>query len=138
MFSLISKLQYLLNFKLLNYIMSPSETYILSKPEPWKSILMELQAVIKNTVPEVQESFKWNLPFYTLYGKMFCFLNFRKNFIDVGFPSGILISVRQDKLVAGEKRKNLRSLRYQNLEEVNIKILQEILLDVSQNKNIYE
>lgn len=118
--------------------MSPSETYILSKPEPWKSILMELQAVIKHTVPEVQESLKWNLPFYTLHGKMFCFLNFRKNFIDVGFPSGILISVHQGKLVAGEKRKNLRSLRYQNLEEVNIKILQEILLDVSQNKNIYK
>ncbi|WP_396598005.1 DUF1801 domain-containing protein [Dokdonia sp. R86516] len=46
--------------------MNPAEEYILAKPEPWRSMLMELQAVIKHTVPDVEESYKWHLPFYSL------------------------------------------------------------------------
>lgn len=108
--------------------MNPAEDYILSKPEPWRSMLIELQAIIKHTVPEVEEQFKWRLPFYTLSGKMFCFLNFRKQFVDVGFPWGITITIHQEHLVAGEGRKNLRSLRYYNVEDIDVKVVQEILL----------
>ena len=108
--------------------MNPAEDYILSKPEPWRTMLIELQAVIKQTVPNVDEQFKWSLPFYTLNGKMFCFLNFRKQFIDIGFPWGVRIQIHQEYLVAGEKRKNLRSLRYHTPDEIDIKVLQDILL----------
>jgi len=72
---------------------NPAENYILSKPEPWRSILMELQAIIKHTLPEVEEQFKWHLPFYKVDKKMCCFLNFRKTFVDVGFINGIDINM---------------------------------------------
>ncbi|RMB63909.1 DUF1801 domain-containing protein [Dokdonia sinensis] len=114
--------------------MNPAEDYILNKPEPWRTMLMELQAIIKHTVPDVDEAFKWNLPFYSLNGKMFCFLNFRKKFVDVGFPWGIHITVHQDKLIAGEGRKNLRSLRYHSPEEIDVEILVTILQNVAQLK----
>lgn len=112
--------------------MNPVDNYILSKPEPWRSMLIELQAVIKHTVPEVEEAYKWRLPFYSLNGKMYCFLNFRKNFIDVGFPWGIHIETYAHHLVGGEKRKNLRSLRYHSPEEIDITLLQEVLREAAQ------
>lgn len=117
--------------------MNPAEDYILSKPEPFRSMLIELQAIIKHTIPEVEEAFKWHLPFYSLNGKMFCFLNFRKTFVDVGFPWGIHISIHQDHLVAGEKRKNLRSLRYYKSKDIDVSILQDVLLSVAQLKERY-
>lgn len=113
--------------------MNPAENYILSKPEPWRSILIELQAIIKHTIPEVEEAYKWNLPFYSLNNKMFCFLNFRKTFVDIGFPWGVHISIHQEKLIAGEGRKNLRSLRYTSSQEIDVIILQEILLHIARS-----
>jgi len=111
--------------------MNPVDNYILSKPEPWRSMLIELQAVIKHTVPEVEEAYKWRLPFYSLNGKMFCFLNFRKSFVDVGFPWGVRLEKHAPHLVGGEKRKNLRSLRYHSPEAIDITLLQEVLKEAA-------
>ena len=112
--------------------MNPAENYILSKPEPWRSMLIELQAVIKHAIPEVEEAYKWRLPFYSLNGKMFCFLNFRKTYVDVGFPWGIRLEKHTEYLVGGEKRKNLRSLRYYSQEEIDIEVLQGVLQEAAQ------
>ena len=109
--------------------MNPAENYILSKPEPWRSILIELQAIIKHTIPEVEEQFKWHLPFYKVDKKMCCFLNFRKTFVDVGFINGIHITIHKDHLIDGEKRKTLRSIRYTSIEEIDVAVLQDILQD---------
>ncbi len=117
--------------------MNPAEDYILSKPEPWRSMLIELQAIIKHTIPEVEEAFKWNLPFYSLNGKMFCFLNFRKTFVDVGIPWGVRLENYTSWMVAGEKRKNLRSVRYYSQEEIDVELLQEILLETARLNNRY-
>lgn len=111
--------------------MNPAENYIVSKPEPWRSILMELQVIIKYTIPEVEEQYKWNLPFYSVHHKMCCFLNFRKTFVDIGFTNGVHIDIHKDHLVAGEKRKNLRSLRYYRLEDIDATVLQDILQEAA-------
>jgi len=111
--------------------MNPAEEYILAKSEPWRSMLMELQAVIKHTIPDLEEGYKWHLPFYSLKGKMFCFLNFRKTFVDVGFPKGVLIQGFDDVLIAGEGRKQLRSLRYRSPEEIDVRKLEEVLKAVA-------
>ncbi len=108
--------------------MNPVDNYILSKPEPWQAMLIELQAIIKHSLPEVEEAYKWNLPFYSINGKMLCFLNFRKSYVDVGFTWGVLLEEYKAHLVGGEKRKNLRSLRYHSPEDIDIVLLQEILV----------
>jgi len=59
---------------------------------------------------------------------MFCFLNFRKSFVDLGFPYGIHIEDYASQMVAGENRKNLRSVRYYAPEDIDVVLLQEILL----------
>ena len=107
--------------------MNPAETYILSQPEPFKSILLELQVIIDNTAPEADLLYKWHLPFYYLNGKMFCFLNFRKRFVELSFPKGFLLQDSERKLIAGEGRKNLRSLRYDKVEDIDAEVLIEFL-----------
>jgi len=103
--------------------MKPAATYILSQPEPFKSILLELQVLIEHSAPEAQLLFKWHLPFYYLEGKMFCFLNFRKRFVDLSFVYGTDLSDPDQHLVAGENRKRLRSLRYHKLEDIDAEVV---------------
>ena len=102
--------------------MNPAEAYILSKPEPYRTMLLELQLLVESTVPQVELLYKWHLPFYYLEGKMFCFLNFRKHFVELSFPKGILLNDTQKMLTAGEGRKNLRSLRYYKVEDIDAEI----------------
>ncbi|RXG13327.1 hypothetical protein DSM03_10499 [Leeuwenhoekiella aestuarii] len=102
--------------------MNPAENYILKTPQPYRDMLLELQVVIEHSVPEAQLLYKWHLPFYYLDGKMFCFLNFRKRFVELSFPKGVHIEDSNNYLTAGEGRKNLRSLRYHNLEDIDAEI----------------
>ena len=112
--------------------MKPAEAYILSKPEPFKSILLELQVIIEHAVPEADLLYKWNLPFYYLDGKMFCFLNFRKRFVELSFPKGVLLEDPEQKLIAGEGRKNLRSLRYDKVEDIDAELVIDLLAELKQ------
>lgn len=116
--------------------MNPAENYILTKSEPWRSILIELREIVKQTVPEVEESLKWSLPFYTLNGKMFCYLNFRKTFVDISFLNAHKMEHLQEYLIAGEGRKIVRSLRYTSLEELDYDLLIKVLL--AQKENVSE
>ena len=103
--------------------MNPAELYILNTPLPFKNILMELQVIIEHTAPEAELLYKWHLPFYYLNGKMFCFLNFRKRFVDLSFVYGTDLDDPDNHLIAGENRKRLRSLRYHKVEEINAEVL---------------
>ncbi|MEZ7496350.1 DUF1801 domain-containing protein [Leeuwenhoekiella aequorea] len=102
--------------------MNPAENYILLKPEPYRSLLLDLQVLIEHTVTEAVLLYKWHLPFYYLNGKMFCFLNFRKTFVELSFPKGVLLDDPNNQLTAGENRKNLRSLRYYKVEDIDAEI----------------
>ena len=111
--------------------MNPAQNYILSQPEPWRFICLELQAIIKQTLPRVDEQYKWRLPFYKLDNNMLCFINVRKTFVDLGFVYGIALTQNQEYLIAGEKRKQLRSLRYYSLEEINPHIISSVLKEAA-------
>ena len=103
--------------------MNPGAHYILSKPEPFKSILLQLQLLVEHTVPEAELLYKWHLPFYYLNGKMFCFLNFRKRFVDLSFIYGNELIDPEKHLIAGEGRKRLRSLRFDTTEAIDAEMV---------------
>lgn len=108
--------------------MNPALEYIHNAPEPYRDILLHLQAVIERTYPELQLKFKWRLPFYYLNDKtMFCFLNFRKTFVEVGMPYGTSLKDTHGALVAGENRKMLRSMRYETLASIDDQVVIETL-----------
>ncbi|WP_190809525.1 DUF1801 domain-containing protein [Flagellimonas sp. S3867] len=110
--------------------MNPAESYILDQPEPFKSMLLQLQVHIESTVPKLELKYKYRIPFYYLDGKPFCYLNVskKKAYVDVGFWSAAHLTVHLDKMVT-EGRKVMKSLRYSNLEEIDVKVLSAVLLD---------
>ncbi len=108
--------------------MNPAENYILHQPEPYRSILLHLQVIIEHACPVLELKYKYNIPFYYLNNKPFCYLNasHKKQFVDLGFWKGNQIQIHQEHLVT-ENRKMMVSLRYKTLEEINDKILIEVL-----------
>ena len=55
--------------------MNPAEAYILEQAEPYKSILLHLQAVIERILPDIDLKFKYRIPFYYFDKTPFCYLN---------------------------------------------------------------
>ena len=114
--------------RILKCIMNPAETYILNQPEPYKSILLQLQVIFEHLFPEIELKYKYKIPFYYLKGKPFCYFNasHKKQFVDVGIVKGNQIFIHNEHLVT-EKRKVMASLRYKTVEDIDIIILTEVL-----------
>ncbi|RDY60798.1 DUF1801 domain-containing protein [Flagellimonas nanhaiensis] len=112
--------------------MNPAEDYILNQPEPYRSILLQLQVLIETTVPRLELKYKYRIPFYYLDGKPFCYLTVKakKKYVDMGFWSSAHLTVHLDKMVT-EGRKVMKSLRYFSLEDIDPEILVEVLQDAS-------
>ncbi len=110
--------------------MNPAEDYILKQANPYKMILLHLQAVIESVIPELDLKFKYGLPFYYFNGKPFCYMNVsrKKGYVDLGFAKGNLITVWTDYHVI-ENRKKMISLRYFTMDEIREDILLDVLKD---------
>ncbi len=106
--------------------MNPAENFILNKPEPFRSMLLHLQFVIEQTIPEVELKFKWKVPFYYIGKRPICYLNQSKDYVDVGFWNAAHLTVNLEHMTTAG-RKIMKSLRYRSLEDINDKILVEIL-----------
>ena len=106
--------------------MNPAENYILNKPEPYRSILLHLQIVIENTIPDTELKYKYKIPFYYINNKPFCYLNVTKGYVDVGFWKANLLTLHLEHLVT-ENRKMMKSLRYWKQEDVKDDILIDVL-----------
>ena len=91
---------------------------------------MHLQLVIEKTLPEVSLKYKWNIPCFYVDKSPICYLNasHKKQFVDIAFWNSAHLTKHLDKMVS-EKRKVVRSLRYVSLEEIDDKVLTEVLED---------
>lgn len=114
--------------------MNPAQNYILSRPEPFRAILLELSTVIENQIPEAQLLYKWRIPAYYIDNKPFCYLNQSTDYIDLGFWHAAHITVHPDKLIQ-EKRVFIRTLRYKSLEDIEFNVLVDVLKDAYANKH---
>jgi len=45
--------------------MNPTELYILNKKEPYQSIMLYIREVIFKTLPAVEETYRYSVPYYT-------------------------------------------------------------------------
>lgn len=116
--------------------MNPAENYILNQPEPFRSILMHIQLIIEQSVPDVELKYKWRIPCYYCGKSPICYLNVsqKKGFADVGFWNSAHLTKHLDKMVT-EKRKVVKSLRYSTLEEIDDVVLIDVLMDAYSVKN---
>lgn len=98
--------------------MRPAEQYILSQPEPFKTMLLQAQVLVEQTLPEIDLLYKWRLPMYFIEKCPICFFNVTKGYFDICFWVRDSWEVHLDVL-NNENRKFVRSLRYRNPEEMN-------------------
>lgn len=116
--------------------MKPAEEYILKQPEPFKSILLHLQVLIESNFQNLELKYKWKIPVYYMNGKQLCYINasHKKKFVDVGFwAKGILQDF--DAFLVSEGREVVKSLRYTSVEEINEKILLQVIEEVSKHNH---
>jgi hypothetical protein len=108
--------------------MKPAEAYILNQTEPYRSILLHVQAVVERNIPELQMLFKYNIPFYYLDKTPFLYLNVvaKKQLVDVVFCRGYALTLHQDKLF-GEGRSLVKSLQYSSLAHIDNSVLSDLL-----------
>ncbi|MDP5092002.1 MAG: DUF1801 domain-containing protein [Polaribacter sp.] len=116
--------------------MRPAEEFILRQQEPYKSILLHLQILIENAIPEVELKFKWKIPFYYLNEIPFCYLNVsaKKKYVDVAFWVSSHLSKHSEHLIS-ENRKVVKSLRYFCIEDINETILLDVLQEAFYQKD---
>ena len=115
--------------------MHPAELYILESPEPFRSILLQLQSTIEHQIPEAELRFSYRIPFYYLSGKPFCYLNQKADYIDLGFWHSAYLKKHRHAMV-GEGRKVMLSLRYRSLEEIDMKLLKSVLKEAEEFKGL--
>ena len=120
--------------------MKPAEEYILSRPEPFKSILLHVQLLIESTFPNVEMRYKWKIPLYYIDNSPFCYLNasLKKGYVDVGFWASAHLKYNEHLVRDG--RKVVQSLRYFTLHEINEKVLISVLEEayISIEKGFYK
>jgi hypothetical protein len=113
----------------------PASSYILSRSEPYNSILLHLQLIIERSIPGVSLKYKYKIPFYYLEGRPFCYLNQSKDYVDVGFWMAAHLSIHQEHITR-EGRKVMGSLRYFSLQDIDEKILMEVLQNAFKVKDL--
>ncbi|MDT0559202.1 DUF1801 domain-containing protein [Ichthyenterobacterium sp. W332] len=119
--------------------MNPAEDYILKQQEPYRSILLHLQVVIEHTLPEAELKYKWRIPCYYIGKRPICYLNQSKDYVDVGFWASQHLSVHLEYFIT-EKRKVVKSLRYNSLKDIDNIILIDVLKDAYaiRDKKLYK
>lgn len=108
--------------------MNPAEAYILGQQEPYRTLLLQLQVLIEQGVPGATLKFKYRIPFYYLHGSPFCYLNQSRDYVDLGFYRGAWLT-RHTELMECRGRKAVRSLRYRFPEDIDPRVLMEVLVE---------
>ncbi|MBC3757440.1 DUF1801 domain-containing protein [Hyunsoonleella sp. SJ7] len=106
--------------------MNPAEAYILKQQEPYKTILLQLQAIIEAVLPEPEMLYKWRIPFFYNEGIPICFLNQSKDYVDLAFWHFKDMDEYTEHFVAGT-RKSIRSLRYKAVDDIDDEVIVYVL-----------
>jgi len=101
------------------------EKYIHDAPEKYREMLFRLREIIVNSSPFIEEKIAYTVPFFKHFG-MLCYISHGKRGVEVGFWRGNELSNEQGVL-SQDERKIVRSLIYQEPEDINEQILMEIL-----------
>ena len=106
--------------------MNPAEAYILKQEEPFKTILLQLQAIIESVAPNSELLFKWKIPIYYNNGIPLCFLNQSKDYVDLAFWHFEQLNKFNEHFVDGN-RKSIRSLRYKSVDDIDDEVIVYVL-----------
>ena len=106
--------------------MNPAEAYILKQTEPYKSILLQLQAIVQAVSPNSELLYKWRIPFYYCNGIPLCYFNQSKDYVDLAFWHFDRMDEFTEYFVDAN-RKSIRSLRYKSIDDINEEVIIYVL-----------
>lgn len=82
-----------------------------------QAILYALREIIINFDSNVEEKFKYKIPYYHYRGKSFCYLNINKNDeVDLGLVNGNQM-IDNYGFLEGEHLKTIRHLKFNSVED---------------------
>ena len=100
------------------------ESYIEAvENESLKPIVLKLRELIHSSSKEIKEEMKWNVPTYSI-NKNICSIMAHKHHVNFQIFQGA--NLKDSKLLYGTG-KNMRHLRYENIEQVDLKIVKKII-----------
>jgi len=115
--------------------LNPAEDYIVRQEEPYRSILLQLQAIVKALVPQAELLYKWRIPFYYFNGIPLCFFNQSKDYVDFAFWHHDKMDKFSDHFI-DTNRKLVRSLRYSSVDDIDEKVIVYVIqkqLEINSN-----
>ena len=102
------------------------DNFLFDKPEHIRMTFEVLRDIIFDTVKDVEETVKWNYPFYSKNG-LLCYLAFNKKEkkVALGFIEGCSM---EDKYgVLNHDTMNIKKLFIENVDTIDIKMIQYFL-----------
>jgi hypothetical protein len=109
--------------------MKPIFEYIERQREPYQSMLLFIREIILSKDEPIEESVKYQVPFYKYKGKMLMYLNVKENYLDVAFMQGILLQPQFSILENHKTRKQVRSFKVKSLEDFDVSLFENMLLE---------
>ena len=102
-------------------------TYIANAPEPHKSILSKLRALIYDVVPDAIEEYKWNRPVYK-DKKDFAYLLANKNHVNFGFSQ--FTKIKNPTEILEGTGKTMRHVKLKTVDDIDEALFNEWLKDM--------
>ncbi len=102
------------------------DSFFLKIPEPQLSAFLFLRQFFKDEL-ELEESWKFNTPFYYYKGRWFCYLSYnpkKKHEIYIGFVLGYLVEYPN---LVSEGRKQIKIYRINAEKDIDVKALNKIV-----------
>ena len=103
--------------------MNDVDSYIQSVEDNLKPIVKKLRGAIKDCSEVIKEEMKWNVPTYFI-NKNICSIMAHKHHVNFQIFQGA--NLKDSKLLYGTG-KNMRHLRYENMEQVDTTIINKII-----------
>lgn len=100
--------------------MNPVESYFMNQQEQYQSIMLYVRALLLKKSFNIDEKFKYGIPFYYANNKPLCYLNVLKGtcFVDVAFVKGKELKKEFPVLKDYKNRKFTRSLQLEKIEDL--------------------
>ncbi len=107
-------------------MLSAIEEFYENQKEPTKSCFLSLRKIILDFNPDIKETWKYQIPFFTYYDKMFCYLYKQKKgkLPYIGFAKGNLL---ENTMLEQGNRKKMKVLPIDPELDIPINLIIEIL-----------
>jgi hypothetical protein len=103
------------------------EDYIVDLPLWMQNRLFIVRELIIHAHPNITESVKYNLPFYTLNGLLFYFTLYKKKQFVIGFCNGANLPDEHQLFVPNASQKYIRHFPLHEFQEPNYDILAQYI-----------